>query len=91
MSAPTKLAWEALKRLCRYLVGLPRLVYQYPWQQVDTVDTYSDTDWAGCPKTRKSTSGGCVMLGSRVIKHWSSTQPSVSLSSVEAEFYGVVR
>ncbi len=25
------------------------------------------------------------------IKHWSSTQPSVSLSSGEAEFYGVVR
>jgi hypothetical protein len=31
------------------------------------------------------------MLGSHVIKHWSSTQPSVTLSSGEAEFYGVVR
>ncbi len=30
------------------------------------------------------------MLGSHVIKHWSSTQPSVTLSSGEAEFYGVV-
>ena len=91
MSTPTLLAWEALRRLCRYLAGLPRLVYRYPWQTVDAVDTYSDTDWAGCPKTRKSTSGGCVMLGCHVIKHWSSTQPSVSLSSGEAEFYGVVR
>ena len=91
MSSPTTLAWEALKRLCRYLIGRPRLVYRYGWQEADTVDTYSDTDWAGCPKTRKSTSGGCVMIGSHVIKHWSSTQPSVSLSSGEAEFYGVVR
>jgi len=31
------------------------------------------------------------MLGAHVIKHWSSTQPSVTLSAGEAEFYGVVR
>jgi hypothetical protein len=31
------------------------------------------------------------MVGAHVLKHWSSTQPSVSLSSGEAEFYGVVR
>jgi len=91
MSAPTRLSWEALRRLCRFLVGQPRLVYHFPWQSVDAVDVFSDTDWAGCPRTRKSTSGGCVMLGSHVIKHWSSTQPSVTLSSGEAEFYGVVR
>ncbi len=55
------------------------------------IDVYVDTDWAGCVKTRKSTSGGPVMLGKHTIKHWSSTQPSVSLSSGEAEFYGLVR
>ena len=31
------------------------------------------------------------MLGRHVLKTWSSTQPTVSLSSGEAEFYGVVR
>ena len=31
------------------------------------------------------------MLGCHVIKTWSSTQSSVSMSSGEAEFYGVVR
>ena len=66
-------------------------MFMYPWQVTDVVDVYSDTDWAGCPKTRKSTSGGCVMLGSHLIKSWSSTQSSVSLSSGEAEFYGVVK
>ena len=60
-------------------------------QTVDIVDVYTDTDWAGCPKTRKSTSGGCVMLGGHAIKHWSSTQTSISLSSGEAEFAGVIR
>ena len=67
------------------------MVYTYPWQTVDMVDVYSDTDWAGCLKTRKSTSGGCVMMGTHLIKSWSSTQTSVSLSSGESEFYGVVK
>ena len=91
MSKPTEVAWQALKRLCRYLVGLPRMVFHYRWQTVDHVDIYTDTDWAGCPRTRKSTSGGCALLGSHPIKTWSSTQSSVALSSGEAEFNGVVR
>ena len=31
------------------------------------------------------------MLGKHAIKHWSSTQASISLSSGEAEFAGVIR
>jgi hypothetical protein len=52
---------------------------------------YVDTDWAGCARTRKSTSGGCVMLGGHMVKSWSSTQPGVTLSSGEAELCGVIR
>ena len=81
----------ALKRLGRYLGGRPRLVFKYAFQSADTVDCYSDTDWAGCPKTRKSTSGGVILLGEHILKTYSSTQPTVSLSSGEAEFYGVVK
>ena len=58
MSAPTELGGTALKRLGRYLVGHKRLVFEYPWQEASGFDIYSDTDWAGCLKTRKSTSGG---------------------------------
>ena len=91
MATPTVLSWKALKRMGRYLCGRPRLVYMYRQQELSHIDTYVDTDWAGCVRTRKSTSGGAIMLGKHCIKHWSSTQPSVSLSSGEAEFYGVVR
>ena len=91
MSAPTELGLAGLKRLGRYVAGHPRLIFQYPWQTAERTDTYSDTDWAGCVKTRKSTSGGCLMLGRHLIKTWSSTQGSVSLSSGESEFYGVVK
>ena len=45
----------------------------------------------GCPRTRKSTSGGAVMLGQHIAKHWSSTQASGALRSGEAELAGVVR
>ena len=91
MAHPTLHSWKALKRICRYLNRAPRLVYVFKRQSVDSVDVYTDTDWAGCPKTRKSTSGGCVMLGGHAMKHWSSTQTSISLSSGEAEFAGVIR
>ena len=91
MAKPTTTAWKAMKPICRFLKGVPRLVYTFPRQDADCIDVCTDIDWAGCPKTRKSTSGGAVMLGKHAIKHWSSTQPSVALSSGEAEFYGVVR
>ena len=91
MSSPTQLGATALKRVGRFLEGKRRLVIKYPWQQVNALDVYTDTDWAGCVRTRKSTSGGGLVLGSHLIKSWSSTQSSVALSSGEAEYYGAVR
>ena len=91
MSSPTETSVAAMKRLGRYLLDHKRLVWTYPWQQAEGIDVYSDTDWSGCPRTRRSTSGGCVMLGKHCIRTWSSTQPSVTLSSGEAEFYGLVK
>ena len=52
---------------------------------------FTDTDFAGCLATRKSTSGGCVMRGKHLLKHWSSTQKAVTLSSAEAELGGIVK
>ena len=89
MSSLTNFGQGALKRLCRFLVGRKRMVFKYPWQLALTLECYSDTDWAGCPKTRKSTSGGCLMLGGHLIKSLGSTQPRFSLPSGEAEYYGV--
>ena len=50
---------------------------------------FADTDFAGCMRTRRSTSGGCVMRGSHLLYHWSSTQTTVALSSGEAELTGM--
>ena len=91
MSRPTDAAMGALKRLARFLRARPRLVFNFEFQSATGLEVYTDTDWAGCPRTRKSTSGGCAMVGSHLIKAWSATQASIALSSGDAEFYGVVR
>ena len=92
MAAPTVGDWKKLKRLGRYLVGRPRVVTSYPWQEeVVRFTGYSDSDWAGCKKTAKSTSGGVIQKGSHYIRSWSSTQKCVTLSSGEAELVAMVR
>ena len=50
-----------------------------------------DTDFAGCNKSRKSTSAGVVLLGKHVVKSWSSNQSVIAQSSAEAEYYGLVK
>ena len=52
---------------------------------------YSDTDWAGCKVSRKSTSGGLAMFGTHILKNYSSTQGVIALSSGEAEYYGLTK
>ena len=89
-SVPNKMSFQKLKRLARYLSGMPRLAYRYPWQEVpEFLDVHVDTDFAGCQSTRRSTSGGVAMIGQCLIKHWSKTQTTISLSSGEAELHGI--
>ena len=92
MSRPTKASWDKLIRIGRYLKGQPRLVWKFDLQQMPgSIDVYVDSNWAGCRRTRKSTSGGIAMLGTHVIKSWSKTQAVIAKSSGEAELFGVVR
>jgi hypothetical protein len=91
MSAPKAADLRALSRVARYLVGACRVVYEYPWQQRPVLRAYTDSDFAGCVATRRSTSGGAVLLGGHLLKHWASTQKKITLSSGEAELGAVVR
>ena len=90
-SAPTKQSYVKLKRVARYLLGKPRLVWRFDYQDVDEeLVVHVDTGFAGCIKTRRSTSGGAAFRGSHLVKAWSTTQPVVALSSGEAELNGIV-
>nr|GFD27112.1 ribonuclease H-like domain-containing protein [Tanacetum cinerariifolium] len=73
----------------RYVFGTPDYGLQlFSSFTVDLV-AYSDTDWAGCPTTRLSTSGYCVFLGNNLLSWSANRQPTLSRSSAEVEYRGV--
>jgi hypothetical protein len=52
----------------------------------DVVETYVDSDWGTCPKTRRSFGGICIRMAGGAIAYKSRLQSTVALSSTEAEF-----
>ena len=99
MAQPTREDWARLKRIGRYLIRRPRVVVKYAWQSTEASATgntkaalgFSDADWAGCPRTRRSTSGGTILLGNHWLKACSKTQATAALSSAESELYAMVK
>ncbi|WVZ84579.1 hypothetical protein U9M48_031602, partial [Paspalum notatum var. saurae] len=86
MHTPREPHLAALKRIVRYIQGTLDLgLLLWPSASSDLV-IYSDADWAGCPDTRKSTSGHAVFLGDNLVSWSSKHQMTVSRSSAEAEY-----
>ncbi|WVZ83622.1 LOW QUALITY PROTEIN: hypothetical protein U9M48_030750 [Paspalum notatum var. saurae] len=86
MHDPREPHLAALKRILRYIRGTLHLgLHLRPSTQCDLV-VYSDANWAGCPDTRKSTSGYAVFLGDNLVSWSSKRQNTVSRSSAEAEY-----
>ena len=92
MSDPTVRGWNGLTRLGRYLVSNPRHVQDFKRQgKQPQIVTWVDTEYAGCARTRRSTSGGIVTFGMHIVKRLSSTLKIVALSVGEAAYYGMVK
>ena len=91
-SEPTEADEIRIKRICRYLKGVPRAVLKFEWQETpEELTVLVDSDFAGCTKTRKSCSGGAIMWGGHCIKTWAKTLSVLALSSGEAELGAVVK
>jgi hypothetical protein len=89
MHDPREQHLALVKRTLRYLHGTTELgLHIHRSASLDLV-AYSDADWAGCPDTRRSTSGYVVYLGDALISWSSKRQPTVSRSSAEAEYRAV--
>lgn len=92
MSAPCVKHFEALKRLLRYLKGTVTYGLRYTRASTDRKEKsnvlwgFVDSDWAGCPDSRRSTSGYVLMLNGAAVAWKSKKQSVVALSSAEAEF-----
>ena len=68
MARPTTRSWSNFKKAARYLK------YEYHDVTMDEVKEfmgYSDFDWAGCKRSRRSMSGSMIVVGGAVIKSWS--------------------
>ncbi|XP_031106143.1 uncharacterized protein LOC116010773 [Ipomoea triloba] len=89
MHAPTKEHWGLLKRVLRYVKGTLDYGLRLTKSISYDVHAYSDSDWAGCPNDRKSTSGYAVFLGTNLISWVSRKQRTVARSSTEAEYKGL--
>ena len=68
IAKPRRKDMRALKRLGRYIIGQGEGRHNFQEQsRRGQLDAWVDTDYAGCKETRKSTSGGVIMLGEHML------------------------
>nr|GEY63288.1 uncharacterized mitochondrial protein AtMg00810-like [Tanacetum cinerariifolium] len=75
-----------VKRIFRYLKGQPKLGLWYPRDSPFDLEAYSDSEYVGANLDRKSTTGGCQFLGSRLISWQCKKQTIIATSTAEAEY-----
>ena len=98
LQQPTLLHMNKLKHLLRYLAGTKTLAETLrpnrqllldPSKTAIDINTFVDSDWAGCNTTRKSTSGCALFVLGVNLCGISRTQQTIALSSGEAELYAI--
>jgi len=85
-SDPKESHLTAVKLIFRYLKGTPNLGLWNPKDAGFELIDYSDSDFTGCKLDRKSTTGGCQLLGGKLVSWTSKKQNSVSISTAEVEY-----
>jgi len=87
-NAPTTEHLAVATYTLRYLRNTANLGIQYNAQNSDMSIGYTDSDFAGDPDNRKSTSGYVFMLAGGAVLWRAQKQPLVAFSTVEAEYIG---
>ena len=89
MHAPRESHIALVKLILRYVKGTLSIGLHIGTSPAISLTAYSDADWAGCPDSRRSTSGYCIYLGDNLVSWSSKRQTTVSRSSAEAEYHAV--
>jgi len=80
----------AIKKIFRYLKGTVEYGLWYPRDHDFSLHAYTNADWTRDVDDRKSTSGGALFLGKRLVSWLSKKQEVISLSTVEEEYITAV-
>lgn len=92
-SNPQSLHWHLLKRIFLYLNGTRSIGLKYlpnsTAKKSFMLDAYVDSDFAGDPRTRKSTTGFLIRYYNNVVSWGSKLQSVCAESSGEAEFVAI--
>ena len=91
MAQPKSGVIPVLKRVLRYLRKYPRGILKVTGVVEWIIEVFTDSDWAGDVASRRSCSGGGLMIDSNLVHHWSKLQANVALSSGEAELNAAVK
>lgn len=85
---PDNIAIQNVKRTLNYLKGTQDLKIKYTRADTDIIklEAYSDADYAGDTKDRKSTTGYIIFMSGGPIAWCSRKQEIVALSTTEAEY-----
>ena len=86
MARPTVEHLQCAQRVLRYVSGTKDRGLLYRAGTAAQLVGYTDADWAGNAADCRSTSGYAFSLGSAAIAWSSKKQPTVALSSTEAEY-----
>ncbi|KAE9584420.1 putative RNA-directed DNA polymerase [Lupinus albus] len=78
--------WKAAKKVLRYLQGTKDHMLTYKRSDHLEVIGYSDSDYAGCVDSRKSTFGYVFLMAEGAISRRSGRQSVIATSTMEAEF-----
>ena len=78
--------WKAAKKILKYLQGTKDHMLTYRRCDQLNVVGYSDSDFAGCVDTRKSTFDHLFLLAKGAISRKSAKQSVIAASTMEAEF-----
>ena len=93
LSKPKAGHMTQLKRVARYLKGVPRKALQYTSQEPSSahLEVHVDSDWAGDTATRRRRSGVIVRRGPYLLRHSSTVQNVIGLSGAESEYYALTK
>ncbi|MBW0469571.1 hypothetical protein O181_009286 [Austropuccinia psidii MF-1] len=78
--------WKAFFHVLQYLEGTNNIELNYQRNLEEPPVSYSDANWGNCPITRQSVTGYLVTLNGNLVIWKTRRQPTVSLSSAEAEY-----